>query len=158
ADDSGSANTLHSRFVGIGARFAAAWRALVMENGDDGAHEVAQRDLQAVAAGVTRSQAQLQSVADVVGSRTRTVVDRVDEQHAVIDDTYHSIDKLNAGVRKITDNVEALSAASEETSSSMLEMVASIEEVGRHTDTLFTAVEETASATEEMMSSIGEVD
>ena len=105
-----------------------------------------------------RSQQQLRSVADTVGSRTRTVVDRVDEQRAIIDDTYHSIDKLNGGVRKITDNVEALSASSEETSSSMLEMVSSIEEVSRHTDTLFTSVEETASATHQMVSSINEVD
>lgn len=104
------------------------------------------------------SQAKLKSVVETVGSRSRTVIDRVDEQRAVLDDTYHSIDKLNGGVRKITDNVEALSASSEETSSSMLEMVASMEEVSRHTDTLFESVEETASATGQMVSSISEVD
>jgi methyl-accepting chemotaxis protein len=105
-----------------------------------------------------RSQAQLKSVVETVGSRSRTVIDRVDEQRAIIDETYHSIDQLNGGVRKITDNVEALSASSEETSSSMLEMVASMEEVSRHTDTLFESVEETSSATTQMVSSISEVD
>jgi len=104
------------------------------------------------------SQSKLKSVVETVGSRSQAVVDRVDEQRSVIDDTYHSIDKLNNGVRKITDNVEALSASSEETSSSMLEMVASMEEVSRHTDTLFDSVEETASATTQMVSSINEVD
>lgn len=104
------------------------------------------------------SQAKLKSVVETVGSRSRTVIDRVDEQRAIIDATYHSIDKLNGGVRKITDNVEALSASSEETSSSMLEMVASMEEVSRHTDTLWGSVEETASATHQMVSSINEVD
>jgi methyl-accepting chemotaxis protein len=104
------------------------------------------------------SQVKLKSVAETVDSRSRAVADRVDEQRAVIDDTYHSIDKLNNGVRKITDNVEALSASSEETSSSMLEMVASMEEVSRHTDTLFDSVEDTASATTQMVSSINEVD
>lgn len=104
------------------------------------------------------SEAQLKSVSDTVGSRSRTVIDRVDEQRAIIDDMYHTIDTLNAGVRKITHNVEELSAASEETSSSMMEMVASMEEVTRHTDTLWRAVEETASATNEMVSSINEVD
>jgi methyl-accepting chemotaxis protein len=104
------------------------------------------------------SETQLKSVAETVGSRSRTVVDRVDEQRAIIDDMYHTIDSLNAGVRKITENVEELSAASEETSSSMLEMVASMEEVTRHTDTLWRAVEETASATNEMVTSINEVD
>jgi methyl-accepting chemotaxis protein len=107
---------------------------------------------------LVRSQGQLKGVADAVGSRTRTVIERVDEQRAIIDDTYHSIDKLNSGVRKISDNVEALSASSEETSSSMLEMVASMEEVTRHTESLFTSVEETASATHQMVSSINEVD
>lgn len=107
---------------------------------------------------LVRSQAQLKSVVETVGSRSRTVADRVDEQRSMIDSTYHSIDQLNNGVRKITDNVEALSASSEETSSSMLEMVASIEEVSRHTDTLFNSVEETASATGEMATSISEVD
>jgi methyl-accepting chemotaxis protein len=105
-----------------------------------------------------QSQAKLKSVVETVDSRSRTVIDRVDEQRAIIDDTYHSIDKLNSGVRKITDNVEALSASSEETSSSMLEMVASMEEVSRHTDTLFSSVEDTASATHQMVSSISEVD
>jgi methyl-accepting chemotaxis protein len=105
-----------------------------------------------------RSQSQLKSVAETVGSRSRIVVDRVDEQRAMIDDTYQSIDQLNGGVRKITDNVEALSATSEETSSSLLEMVASIEEVSRHTDTLFNSVEETASAAHQMVTSINEVD
>jgi methyl-accepting chemotaxis protein len=104
------------------------------------------------------SQQKLKSVVDTVGTRSRTVIDRVDEQRSIIDETYQSVDKLNVGVRKITDNVEALSASSEETSSSMLEMVASMEEVSRHTDTLFTSVEETASATHQMVSSINEVD
>ncbi|HSP17060.1 MAG TPA: methyl-accepting chemotaxis protein [Thermoanaerobaculia bacterium] len=107
---------------------------------------------------VVQSQAKLKSVAETVDTRSRTVIDRVDEQRSIIDETYHSIDKLNGGVRKITDNVEALSAASEETSSSMLEMVASMEEVSRHTDTLWSSVEETASATHEMVTSISEVD
>jgi methyl-accepting chemotaxis protein len=107
---------------------------------------------------LVRSQAQLKTVVETVGSRSRTVAERVDEQRSMIDSTYHSIDQLNSGVRKITDNVEALSAASEETSSSMLEMVASIEEVSRHTDTLYNSVEETASATGEMATSINEVD
>jgi methyl-accepting chemotaxis protein len=107
---------------------------------------------------LVRAQAQLKSVADTVGSRSRTVIERVDEQRAVIDETYHSIDKLNTGVRKITDNVEALSASSEETSSSMLEMVASMEEVTRHTESLFSSVEDTSSATHEMVTSINEVD
>jgi methyl-accepting chemotaxis protein len=107
---------------------------------------------------LVRSQTQLRAVADAVGSRSRTVIERVDEQRTIIDETYQSVDKLNSGVRKITDNVEALSASSEETSSSMLEMVASMEEVTRHTETLFNSVEETASATHEMVSSINEVD
>jgi methyl-accepting chemotaxis protein len=107
---------------------------------------------------LVRSQAQLKTVVETVGSRSRTVAERVDEQRSMIDSTYHSIDQLNSGVRKITDNVEALSAASEETSSSMLEMVASIEEVSRHTDTLYNSVEDTASATGEMATSINEVD
>src|SRR5581483_7716634 len=76
---------------------------------------------------LVQSQMKLKSVVEMVGSRSRTVIDRVDEQRSVIDATYHSIDQLNSGVRKITDNVEALSASSEETSSSMLEMVASME-------------------------------
>ena len=105
-----------------------------------------------------QSQTKLKSVVETVDSRSQTVIARVDEQRAVIDDTYQSIDQLNNGVRKITDNVEALSASSEETSSSMLEMVASMEEVSRHTDTLFNSVEETASATSQMVSSINEVD
>jgi methyl-accepting chemotaxis protein len=104
------------------------------------------------------SQAKLKSVVETVESRSQMVINRVDEQRAIIDDTYHSIDQLNSGVRKITDNVEALSASSEETSSSMLEMVASMEEVSRHTDTLWTSVEDTASATNQMVSSINEVD
>jgi methyl-accepting chemotaxis protein len=107
---------------------------------------------------LVRSQAQLKTVVETVGSRSRTVAERVDEQRSMIDSTYHSIDQLNSGVRKITDNVEALSASSEETSSSMLEMVASIEEVSRHTDTLYNSVEDTASATGEMATSISEVD
>ncbi len=105
-----------------------------------------------------QSQEKLKTVVDTVGSRSRTVMDRVDEQRSIIDETYRSIDHLNGGVRKITDNVEALSASSEETSSSMLEMVASMEEVSRHTDTLFSSVEETASATTQMVASINEVD
>jgi methyl-accepting chemotaxis protein len=105
-----------------------------------------------------QSQSQLKDVVETVGTRSQLVIDRVDEQRAVIDETYNSIDQLNNGVRKITDNVEALSASSEETSSSMLEMVASMEEVSRHTDTLFTSVEDTASATHQMVSSINEVD
>ena len=107
---------------------------------------------------VVQSQAKLKVVVEGVDSRARTVVERVDEQRSVIDETYRSIDQLNSGFRKITDNVEALSAASEETSSSMLEMVASMEEVSRHTETLWGSVEETASATHEMVSSISEVD
>jgi methyl-accepting chemotaxis protein len=105
-----------------------------------------------------QSQSKLKSVVETVSSRSQTVIHRVDEQRAIIDETYQSIDQLNGGVRKITDNVEALSASSEETSSSMLEMVASMEEVSRHTDTLFSSVEETASATNQMVSSINEVD
>ena len=107
---------------------------------------------------VVQAQSKLKNVVETVDSRSRTVIERVDEQRSIIDETYHSIDKLNGGVRKITDNVEALSASSEETSSSMLEMVASMEEVSRHTDTLFSSVEETASATTQMVSSINEVD
>jgi methyl-accepting chemotaxis protein len=107
---------------------------------------------------LVQSQTQLKSVVETVETRSQLVIDRVDEQRAVIDETYNSIDQLNNGVRKITDNVEALSASSEETSSSMLEMVASMEEVSRHTDTLFTSVEDTASSTHEMVSSINEVD
>ena len=105
-----------------------------------------------------QSQAKLKSVVETVESRSQMVINRVDEQRAIIDDTYNSIDHLNSGVRKITDNVEALSASSEETSSSMLEMVASMEEVSRHTDTLWSSVEDTASATNQMVSSINEVD
>ncbi|HXG57484.1 MAG TPA: HAMP domain-containing methyl-accepting chemotaxis protein [Thermoanaerobaculia bacterium] len=105
-----------------------------------------------------QAQAKLKNVVETVDSRSRTVIERVDEQRAIIDDTYHSIDKLNGGVKKITENVEALSASSEETSSSMLEMVASMEEVSRHTDTLFSSVEDTSSATHQMVSSINEVD
>lgn len=105
-----------------------------------------------------QSQDKLKSVVDTVSSRSRTLMDRVDEQRAIITETYSSIDHLNGGVRKITDNVEALSASSEETSSSMLQMVASMEEVSRHTDTLFSSVEETASATTQMVTSINEVD
>ena len=145
--------------MGALSRFAAAWRAFTSDGGEEAARQndgAAERA--AIAAALAGAQSQLQSVAEVLDSRTRTVVGRVDEQRAVIDDTYHSIDKLNAGVRKITDNVEVLSASSEETSSSMLQMVASIEEVGRHTDTLFNAVEETGSATAQMLSSINEVD
>ena len=107
---------------------------------------------------VVQSQSKLKAVMETVDSRSRTVIDRVDEQRSIIDETYHSIDQLNGGVRKITENVESLSASSEETSSSMLEMVASMEEVSRHTDTLWGSVEETASATHQMVSSINEVD
>jgi methyl-accepting chemotaxis protein len=107
---------------------------------------------------LVQSQAKLKSVVETVDSRSHDVIARVDEQRAIIDETYNSIDHLNNGVRKITDNVEALSASSEETSSSMLEMVASMEEVSRHTDTLWSSVEETASATHQMVSSINEVD
>jgi methyl-accepting chemotaxis protein len=140
--------------VGLGSRFAAAWRAFRGDESD----EIAAADARPRAGAPTLDTSKLQSVAETVGSRTRIVVDRVDEQRSVIDDTYHSIDQLNAGIRKITENVEALSAASEETSSSMMQMVASIEEVSRHTDTLFGSVDETASATEQMVSSINEVD
>ena len=115
-------------------------------------------DLEKTITKLVRSQTQLKSVADTVGSSSRTVIERVDEQRSVLDDAYHSIDQLNGGVRKITDNVETLSASSEETSSSMLEMVASMEEVSRHADSLFTSVEETASATHQMVASINEVD
>ena len=114
--------------------------------------------LEKTVARLVSSENQLKSVADTVGSRSRTVIDRVDEQRTIIDEMYQTIDALNAGVRKITGNVEDLSAASEETSSSMMEMVASMEEVTRHTDTLWRAVEETASSTHEMVSSINEVD
>jgi len=107
---------------------------------------------------LVQSQSKLKNVVETVETRSELVINRVDEQRAVIDDTYNSIDQLNGGVRKITDNVEALSASSEETSSSMLEMVASMEEVSRHTDTLFNSVEDTASATHQMVSSINEVD
>lgn len=115
-------------------------------------------DLEKTVKNLIQSQTKLKSVVETVGSRSSTVIERVDEQRSVIDETYNSIDQLNNGVRKITDNVEALSASSEETSSSMLEMVASMEEVSRHTDTLFTSVEDTASATHQMVSSINEVD
>jgi methyl-accepting chemotaxis protein len=115
-------------------------------------------DLEKTVKNLMQSQNKLKSVVESVDSRSKTVIARVDEQRAVIDETYNSIDQLNNGVRKITDNVEALSASSEETSSSMLEMVASMEEVSRHTDTLFTSVEDTASATHQMVSSINEVD
>ena len=115
-------------------------------------------DLERTVRNLMQSQAKLKSVVETVDSRSQLVIARVDEQRAVIDETYLSIDQLNSGVRKITDNVEALSASSEETSSSMLEMVASMEEVSRHTDTLFTSVEDTASATHQMVSSISEVD
>ena len=107
---------------------------------------------------LVQSQSKLKNVVETVETRSQLVIERVDEQRAVIDETYNSIDQLNGGVRKITDNVEALSASSEETSSSMLEMVASMEEVSRHTDTLYDSVEETASATHQMVSSINEVD
>ena len=123
-----------------------------------GAFNVMSGNLEKTVRSLTDSQTKLKSVVDTVGSRSRTVIERVDEQRSVIDETYHSIDKLNAGVRKITDNVEALSASSEETSSSILEMVASMEEVSRHTDTLWSSVESTASATQQMVSSINEVD
>lgn len=115
-------------------------------------------DLEKTVRNLMQSQSKLKSVAETVDSRSQTVIARVDEQRAIIDDTYQSIDQLNGGVRKITDNVEALSASSEETSSSMLQMVASMEEVSRHTDTLFTSVEDTASATHQMVTSISEVD
>ena len=115
-------------------------------------------DLEKTVKNLIQSQTKLKSVVETVDSRSHLVISRVDEQRAVIDETYNSIDQLNNGVRKITDNVEALSASSEETSSSMLEMVASMEEVSRHTDTLFTSVEDTASATHQMVSSISEVD
>jgi methyl-accepting chemotaxis protein len=115
-------------------------------------------DLETTVKNLIQSQAKLKSVVETVDSRSHLVISRVDEQRAVIDETYDSIDQLNSGVRKITDNVEALSASSEETSSSMLEMVASMEEVSRHTDTLFASVEDTASATSQMVSSISEVD
>ena len=104
------------------------------------------------------SESQLKSVADTVESRSRTVMDRVDQQRTVIGDVGESVEALNASVRKITANVEELSAASEQTSSSILQMVASTEEVTRHMDTLWRSVEETASATNEMVSSITEVD
>jgi methyl-accepting chemotaxis protein len=104
------------------------------------------------------AQAKLKSVVETVSTRSKTVMDRVDDQRSIIDETYRSIDQLNNGVRKITDNVEALSASSEETSSSMLEMVASMEEVSRHTDSLFNSVEDTSSATTQMVTSISEVD
>jgi methyl-accepting chemotaxis protein len=122
------------------------------------AFNVMAENLERTLKSLVQSQAKLKSVVETVDSRSRTVIARVDEQRAIIDDTYQSVDQLNSGVRKITDNVEALSASSEETSSSMLEMVASMEEVSRHTDTLFTSVEDTSSATHEMVSSISAVD
>ena len=100
----------------------------------------------------------MKSVADTVGSRSRTVIGRVDDQREMVDATYRSIDQFNSGVRKITENVEELSAASEETSASMMQMVASMEEVTRHAESLWGSVEETASATQQMVSSIGQVD
>lgn len=115
-------------------------------------------NLETTVRSLMQSQAKLRSVVETVGTSSRNVIDRVDEQRAMIDDTYHSIDQLNSGVRKITDNVEALSASSEETSSSMLEMVASMEEVSRHTDSMWGSVEDTASATHQMVTSINEVD
>jgi len=134
-----------------------------VESGDEigvlaGAFNDMTANLERTVKSLMQSQSQLKDVVETVETRSQLVIDRVDEQRAVIDETYNSIDQLNGGVRKITDNVEALSASSEETSSSMLEMVASMEEVSRHTDTLFTSVEDTASATHEMVSSINEVD
>jgi methyl-accepting chemotaxis protein len=123
-----------------------------------GAFNSMAENLEKTVSKLVRSQAGLKSVVETVGSRSRTVAERVDEQRQMIDVMYHSIDQLNSGVRKITDNVEALSSSSEETSSSMLEMVASIEEVSRHTETLYSSVEDTASATGQMVTSINEVD
>jgi methyl-accepting chemotaxis protein len=107
---------------------------------------------------LVQSQTQLKTVFETVGSRTRTVVDRVDEQRSVVDETYRSIDQLNSGVRKITGSVESLAASSEETSASIMEMSASMEEVSGHTETLFRSVEDTATATEQMVTAINEVD
>ena len=115
-------------------------------------------NLERTVTSLVQSQSKLKNVVETVETSSQLVINRVDEQRAIIDETYNSVDQLNSGVRKITDNVEALSASSEETSSSMLEMVASMEEVSRHTDTLFNSVEDTASATHEMVSSINEVD
>jgi len=107
---------------------------------------------------VLQAQGKINSVVELVGSHSQTVITRVDDQRVVLEDAYFAIDKLNGGIRKISENVETLSASSEETSSSILEMVASMEEVSRHTDSLFGSVEETASATHEMVSSTNEVD
>lgn len=100
----------------------------------------------------------LESVADTVGSRSRSVMANAEGQGGAVNQAYGSIGTLNGGIRTISLNVEALSASSEQTSASTLELVASMEEVARHTDTLFSSVEETTSATHEMVSSIREVD
>ena len=107
---------------------------------------------------IAQTSRRLESVADGVGSRSRTVITSAEGQGAALDKAYYSIDKVNGGIRSISLNVEALSAASEETASSTLELVASMEEVARHTDTLFSSVEETGTATQQMVSAISEVD
>lgn len=100
----------------------------------------------------------LESVVDVVGSRSRTVIGSAQKQGEAVDKAYFSIGNLNNGIHNIMLNVDSLSAASEETSASTLELVASMEEVARNTDTLFESVEDAASSTHEMVTSITEVD
>ena len=115
-------------------------------------------NLEKTVAKLMQSKSKLATVVDTVGSRSQTVIMRVDQQRDVLQGTYASIEQLNGGVRKITENVESLSAASEQTSTSMLEMLASMDEVSRHTGTLFESVEDTASATHEMVTAIAGVD
>jgi len=100
----------------------------------------------------------LRSVAEVVGTRSRSVIERGESERAAIDGTYVSLDRLNGGIRTISGSVDTLSSSSEQTSSSIHEMAASMETISHHTDSLFASVEQTASATEEMVSSFREVD
>lgn len=114
--------------------------------------------LEQTVAQVIQSNSKLAGASETVGRSSRRVLESADEQRALLDDTYASIDELNGGIRRISGSVEDLSASSEQTSSSILQMVASIEEVSRNTDTLFSSVEETSSATTQMVASINEVD
>lgn len=100
----------------------------------------------------------LRAVADVVGSRSRSVIERGERERAALDGTYFSIDRLNGGIRTISGGIDTLSRSSEQTSSAIHEMAASMETISHHTARLFASVEETASATEEMVSSFREVD
>src|ERR1041385_3448108 len=68
-------------------------------------------DLEKTMTKLVRAQTQLKSVADTVGSRSHTVIERVDEQRAVLDEAYQSIDQLNGGVRQITENFRGVSRA-----------------------------------------------